>query len=250
MIRLDKYLSDYTEMTRSQAKKAIRSGKIRVNGELVRSGDDKVSFSDSVYWDGVEVKGMKHQYIMLNKPAGIISATKDCRDETVVEYIADHPDRQKNRGKMDPQMMLAKDLFPAGRLDKDTEGLLLLTNDGQMAHELLSPRKHVEKKYYVQLERDVDSTYVEKMAQGLEIGEKKPTKPAVLEVLRSREVYITITEGKFHQIKRMFETLGNRVTYLKRLEMGALVLDPDLQVGEWRYLTEEEIRLLAERKGG
>lgn len=131
-----------------------------------------------------------------------------------------------------------------GRLDKDTEGLLILTNDGELAHRLLSPRYHVAKKYFVQLDMDLDTTDVEKMREGLDIGEKRLTSPAVLEILAPREALLTITEGKFHQVKRMFAKLGKTVTYLKRVEMGTLVLDESLAVGEWRFLTEEEIRNL------
>lgn len=245
-LRLDKYLAEFTELTRSQAKKEIREGRVQVNGETAKTGNDKVAFSDSVLWDGREIRGQQYQYIMLNKPAGIISSTADNRDETVVEYIrkcspagmSSVPDHSRE------SVFLAKDLFPMGRLDKDTEGLLILTNNGELAHRLLSPKYHVAKKYFVQLDQDLDTTDVDKMREGLDIGEKKLTSPAVLEILAPREGLLTITEGKFHQVKRMFAKLGKTVTYLKRVEMGALVLDDSLAVGEWRFLTEEEIRNL------
>ena len=229
-LRLDKYLADFTELTRSQAKKEIQEGRVQVNGETAKTGNDKVAFSDSVLWDGREIRGQQYQYIMLNKPAGIISSTMDDRDETVVEYIRK---RSPVGSSSVPEhggesVFLAKDLFPMGRLDKDTEGLLILTNDGELAHRLLSPRHHVEK-----------------MWEGLDIGEKRLTSPAVLEILAPREGLLTITEGKFHQVKRMFAKLGKTVTYLKRVKMGTLVLDESLAVGEWRFLTEEEIRNLA-----
>lgn len=245
-LRLDKYLADFTELTRSQAKREIREGRVQVNGETAKAGNDKVAFSDSVLWDGREIRGQQYQYIMLNKPAGIVSSTADDRDETVVEYIrkrspAGISSISEHNGE---SVFLAKDLFPMGRLDKDTEGLLVLTNDGELAHRLLSPRYHEVKKYFVQLDKDLDTTDVEKMREGLDIGEKRLTRPAVLEILAPREALLTITEGKFHQVKRMFAKLGKAVIYLKRVEMGTLVLDESLAVGEWRFLTEEEIRNL------
>lgn len=239
-IRLDKYLADYTEMTRSQAKKAVREGRIRVNGEVVKAGDDKVSFSDSVSWDGKEIKGQQYQYIMLNKPAGVVSATEDNHETTVVELLQ----RRDSVKSSERDVFLARDLFPMGRLDKDTEGLLVLTNDGEMAHRLLSPKYHVDKKYFVKVDKEVDSTDVDEMCEGMDIGEKHLTKPASLEILSPYECYLTITEGKFHQVKRMFAKLGKTVVYLKRVQMGNLKLDETLAPGEWRFLTEEEIKEL------
>lgn len=240
-LRLDKYLSDYTEMTRSQAKKAIREGRIRVNGEIVKKGDDKLSFSDSVLWDEKEIRGQRYQYIMLNKPAGVISATRDDKETTVVEYVRRYKPMEGLAGGIDETFFLAKDLFPMGRLDKDTEGLLVLTNDGELAHRVLSPKYHVKKKYFVHVDQNVDTTDVERMREGLDIGEKRETKPAVLEIVSPKECYLTITEGKFHQVKRMFAALGKKVIYLKRVQMGSLKLDESLKPGEWRFLTEEEI---------
>ncbi len=247
-MRLDKYISDYTELTRSQAKKVIRDGEISVNGKVTKKGDDKVSFSDSVFWREREIRGQKNQYIMLNKPAGIVSSTEDNRDTTVVEYIRRTPAVQQSDGS--EGTMLAKDLFPMGRLDKDTEGLLILTNDGELAHRLLAPKNHVDKKYFVRLDADLEPGDGEALKNGLDIGEKHKTKPAILERLTDRECYLTITEGKFHQVKRMFAALGKHVIYLKRESMGALALDETLPVGEWRFLTEEEIeRLKGENHG-
>ncbi len=240
-LRIDKYLADYTDMTRSQAKKAIREGRVRVNGEIVKKGDDKVSFSDSVLWDEKEIRGQRYQYIMLNKPAGVISSTTDKNETTVVEYIHRHRTPKGWKERPDETFFLTKDLFPMGRLDKDTEGLLVLTNDGELAHRLLSPKYHVKKKYFVRVNRDVNETDVEHMRIGLDIGEKRETKPAVLEIVSPRECYLTITEGKFHQVKRMFAALGKTVIALKRVEMGSLKLDDSLEPGEWRFLTEEEV---------
>lgn len=230
-IRLDKYISDHTELTRSQAKKAIRNGRVRVNGKSVTEGNDKVSFSDSVLLDDHAIRGGEFQYIMLNKPAGVVSATSDSRDATVLDCIRD-------RGF---QGYAAKDLFPVGRLDKDTVGLLLLTNDGELAHRLLSPSRHVPKTYFVRLDERVTEEDVTRLAEGLDIGEKHITRPARARRLSDTECLLTITEGKFHQVKRMFRCLGKRVLYLKRIEMGGLRLDESLAEGEWRPLTEEEV---------
>lgn len=236
-VRLDKYISDYTELTRSQAKKAVRDGRVKVNGKTAAKGDEKVSFSDSVLLDQTEVKGAVYQYIMLNKPAGAVSATVDDENITVVDLVRDGMDQVSGR----PPSYVAKDLFPMGRLDKDTEGLLILTNDGALAHRLLSPGHHVPKKYYVELDAAVNVTDVEKMREGLDIGEKHLTKPAEMEILSENTCFLTITEGKFHQIKRMFQCLGKKVTGLKRVEMAGLELDETLAGGEWRFLTEEEV---------
>lgn len=236
-VRLDKYISDYTELTRSQAKKAVRDGRVTVNGKTAAKGDEKVSFSDSVLLDQTEVKGAVYQYIMLNKPSGAVSATVDDGNITVVDLVRDGMDQVSGR----PPSYVAKDLFPMGRLDKDTEGLLILTNDGALAHRLLSPGHHVPKKYYVELDAAVNVTDVEKMREGLDIGEKHLTKPAEMEILSENTCFLTITEGKFHQIKRMFRCLGKKVTGLKRVEMAGVELDETLAAGEWRFLTGEEV---------
>lgn len=239
-VRLDKYISDFTDMTRSQAKKAVRDGKVSVNGEVVTKGDEKVSFSDSVFLGRSEIRGAGYQYMMMNKPAGVVSATVDSEQKTVLDCVRSGVDQLSG----DPPPYVAKDLFPMGRLDKDTEGLLILTNDGPLAHRLLSPGRHVAKKYYVELDAAVDERDVEKMRRGLDIGEKRLTKPAVMEILSEHSCFLTITEGKFHQVKRMFGCLGKRVVGLKRVEMAGLELDGSLSAGEWRFLTEDEIAYL------
>ncbi len=239
-MRLDKFIADYTELTRSQAKKVIRDGEIRVNGTVTKKGDDKVSFSDSIFWGEQEIRGQQYQYIMLNKPAGVVSATTDNHDTTVVELL-----RQTNPFEGEEVFsLLAKDLFPMGRLDKDTEGLLILTNDGELAHRILSPKYHVAKKYFVRLDGDLEHSDIDAMKNGLDIGEKHLTKPAQLEILTDRECYLTITEGKFHQVKRMFAVLGKHVVYLKRMSMGEVELDEKLPSGSWRFMSEEEIERL------
>lgn len=239
-VRLDKYISDFTGMTRSQAKKAVRDGKVSVNGEVVTKGDEKVSFSDSVFLGQSEIRGGDHQYMMFNKPAGVVSATVDAEHKTVLDCVRSGIDQTSG----EPPSYVAKDLFPMGRLDKDTEGLLILTNDGPLAHRLLSPGRHVPKKYYVQLDTALDEQDVEKMRGGLDIGEKRLTKPAEMEILSGNCCFLTITEGKFHQVKRMFGCLGKRVIGLKRVEMAGLKLDESLAAGEWRFLTEDEIAYL------
>ena len=169
---------------------------------------------------------------MLNKPAGYVSATTDAKDKTVLDLNID-----KKR----------KDLFPVGRLDKDTEGLLLITNDGELAHRLLAPKKHVDKLYYAKVEGIVTEEDRKAFAEGVDIGEDEVTRPAVLKILKSAEVseiHLTIQEGKFHQVKRMFEAVGKKVIYLKRISMGTLYLDENLKLGEYRALTEEELKHL------
>ena len=233
MIRLDKYLADMSIGSRTEVKKLIRQGKVAVDGLIVKNPDVKIDIdTQSVTCNGIAVTYETYEYYMLNKPAGVISATSDSKEKTVLDLID-----SKRR----------KDLFPVGRLDKDTEGLLLITNDGELAHRLLSPKKHVDKLYYARVEGIVDTEDIDAFAKGLDIGEEEYTKPAKLIVLKSdviSEIELTIQEGKFHQVKRMFEAVGKNVIYLKRLEMGTLKLDEDLGLGEYRLLTQKEIEKL------
>ena len=229
-IRLDKYLADMGKGTRSEVKKAMGKGLVRVNNEIVKKPETKLDTdSDHVLFDGVLVGYAQYEYYMLNKPAGVISATEDKREKTVIDLIT-----EKKR----------KDLFPVGRLDRDTEGLLLISNDGELAHRLLSPSKHVDKVYYAKIDGKVTIEDVEAFQQGVDIGEEKLTRPAKLRILKSgtqSEIELTICEGKFHQVKRMFQAVGKEVVYLKRLQMGTLILDESLKPGEYRELTEQEI---------
>ena len=233
MIRLDKYLADMSIGTRTEVKKLIRQGKVAVDGLIVKNPDIKVDTgTQNVTYNGIAVTYETYEYYMLNKPAGVISATSDKTEKTVLDLI----DSKKR-----------KDLFPVGRLDKDTEGLLLITNDGELAHRLLSPKKHVDKLYYARVEGVVGMEDIDAFAKGLDIGEGEYTKPAKLEILKSdiiSEIKLTIQEGKFHQVKRMFEAVGKKVIYLKRLEMGTLKLDEGLALGEYRPLTQKEIEEL------
>lgn len=230
LIRLDKFLADRTEYSRSQIKQKLKKGSVTVNDEIVTSADLKINTEeDKVCFDGEELTYKEFSYYMLNKPAGVVSATEDKREQTVLSLLPAN---------------LRKDIFPVGRLDKDTEGLLLLTNDGALAHELLSPKKHVDKTYFVTLDHPAGSEDVLRFKEGLDIGEEKLTLPAELEILDGNDCRVTIREGKFHQIKRMFKACGNEVVYLKRLSMGNLKLDDSLPFGEYRPLTEEEINSL------
>lgn len=234
-MRLDKFLCDMGLGTRSQVKTSIRKGQVLVDGAVCRQPETKVSKSQEITYEGRPVSYTAMEYYMLYKPAGVVSATEDARERTVLELI-----KEKKR----------KDLFPVGRLDKDTEGLLLITNDGQLSHRLLSPKHHVEKVYYACVDGPVHEEYVEKFQTGLDIGDEKPTLPAKLEILKSgedaSEIRLTICEGRYHQVKRMMEVAGCRVTYLKRLSMGPLRLDETLKAGEYRHLTKAEIDKLKE----
>lgn len=232
MMRLDKYLAEMGVGTRQEVKKQIRQGKAAVNGTVVKAADTKIDeTSDEVTICGRNISYVSYEYYMLNKPAGVVSATEDRRDTTVIDLI-----KEKKR----------KDLFPVGRLDKDTEGLLLITNDGDLAHRLLAPKKHVDKVYYAKIDGMVTEEDVKRFAEGIDIGaeEEEMTRPAKLDIMKiaeESEIRLTIHEGKFHQVKRMFLAVGKEVTYLKRERMGTLCLDENLKPGEYRLLTEEEI---------
>ena len=223
--------------TRSEVKKLIRAGKVQVDGHTCKSPELKFDPEETeVMVEHTKVGYAAYEYFMLNKPKGCVSATEDSRYPTVLDYITEHK---------------RKDLFPVGRLDLDTEGLLLITNDGELAHDLLSPSKHIPKTYEAMIDGIVTEDDVELFAKGMDIGEKKLTKPAELVILKSNvisHVQITICEGKFHQIKRMFEVVQKPVLELKRLSMGRLTLDEDLAPGEYRSLTDNEIYDLRHRK--
>lgn len=228
MIRLDKYLCEMEAGTRSEVKAFIKKGRVTVNGETAKLPEQKVDETkDTVTLDGHSFSYQKYFYYMLHKPAGVVTAVRDHHDQTVLDLLVDAP---------------GKDLSPVGRLDKDTEGLLLITNDGALAHRLLSPVKHVPKTYLVHTKKPVTSQMCEKLEAGVEIGDETPTAPAKTKLLSDTDcgLLLTITEGRFHQVKRMLQAVGNEVVYLKRLSMGALVLDETLSKGSWRALTEEE----------
>ena len=231
MERLDKILANTGRWSRKEVRELVRAGRVAVNGVPVHSPEEKWDPAAEFALDGVSVSGERMVYLMLHKPAGLVSATEDPKQPTVLELLPDHLKRVG--------------LFPAGRLDKDTEGLLLLTNDGVLAHRLLAPRRHVDKTYFVQVEGQLDETDVEAFSTGMTLGDGLVCMPAGLEVLGQPDTAIvTLREGKYHQIKRMLASRGKPVRYLKRLTMGPLKLDPALKRGEWRPLTEEEMAAL------
>lgn len=225
MIRLDKYLADMGIGTRSQIKKAMRKGVVEVNGDIVKDSSFKVEEGvDEVVFDGFVITYEKYVYFMLNKPKGYISSTSDT-STTVMELI------------MEPY----KDMFPCGRLDKDTTGLLLITNDGQLAHELLSPNHHVEKEYLVHSAKPLSKEDMELFTKGMVLDGNEEIKPARIFEEDTCVYHVMIKEGKYHQIKRMFECCDNEVVELKRLRMKNLVLDADLEEGQYRPLTQDEL---------
>lgn len=248
-MRLDRYLVEMNKGSRSEVKKMIKSGRVSVDGEICREAERKIQPSASeVSLDGKQVGYAAFEYFMLNKPAGVVSATEDGRHKTVVSLIEDAKRR---------------DLFPVGRLDIDTEGLLLITNDGKLAHRLLSPKKHVDKTYFARVEGRLPEDAAEQFAGGITLEDGTRTLPARLVIQKAAEtaeengktesglseIELTIHEGKFHQVKRMFEAVGCRVVYLKRLSMGSLRLDGSLAPGACRRLTAEEISKLQEEGG-
>lgn len=225
-VRLDKFLSHMGYGTRNEVKNIIKNGWVTIEGKTIKKADFQVKEDQTVYVDDVPVSYVRYEYYILNKPAGYVSATEDTLHPTVMELIPS----------------IRNDLYPVGRLDLDTEGLLLVCNDGQLTHELLSPKKHVLKKYYVEFEGSLPENAIDIFAQPMDLDDFV-TKPAQLEVLDQDKAYLTISEGKFHQVKRMFQKAGCEVTYLQRVCFGPLELK-DLEIGQARALTPEEIELL------
>lgn len=231
-MRLDKYLTQAGIGTRSQVKEYIKKGFVTVDGVPEKRAEQKIDEAlQEICFQGERITFEKQVYYMLNKPQGYVSATVDQREKTVTELLA-----AENR----------KDLFPVGRLDKDTEGLLLMTNDGVLAHRLLSPKKHVPKKYLAVLAHDLTKEQIVQLEKGVDIGDEKLTLPSVFEWKdhTQKEAYLTITEGRFHQVKRMFEAVDNQVLFLKRISMGSLMLDETLPPGGYRRLTTKELEEL------
>ena len=230
LMRLDKFLTEMGLGTRSEVKKILKTKQITVNGEIVTKPETKVEpENDQISYKGEPVTYCEYEYYLFYKPAGCVTATEDQLHKTVMDYLTD---------------TVRSDLFPVGRLDIDTEGLLLITNDGALAHDLLSPAKHVEKTYYAVIDGVVTEKDVNSFENGVDIGEEKLTKPGKLRILKSEpesEIELTITEGRFHQVKRMFAALGNKVVALLRWRIGNVELDESLEEGEFRPLTQEEI---------
>lgn len=226
--RLDKLLASTGRWSRKEVKELVRQGRVRIDGRPAARPEDKFDPETAVIQvDGERVDCAPFVYIMLHKPAGLLSATEDKRQKTVLDLL---PDYLRRRG-----------LFPVGRLDKDTTGLLLITDDGALAHELLSPKKHVDKVYLAQVEGQVDREDVDALARGMVLGDGTQCLPAGLEPLEDgSRCLVTLREGKYHQVKRMLATRGKPVQTLKRLSMGPLVLDDSLKPGNWRFLTTKE----------
>lgn len=233
-MRIDKMLANLGYGSRKEVKGLLKKGAVKINGEIVKDAKEHIDPNqDVVIINGQEVVYKEFIYLMMNKPGGVISATEDNRDETVIDLL-----------EMEDQVY---EPFPVGRLDKDTEGLLLITNDGQLSHRLLSPKKHVPKTYFAVIEGEVTDEDILAFSKGVTLDDGYETKPGELVILKSglmSDIELTITEGKFHQVKRMFQAVGKRVVYLKRISMGSLKLDETLELGEYRELTDEELEEL------
>ncbi len=232
--RLDKVLSNFGFGSRTEIKSAVKKGLVTVDGIIIKDSSLHVDPAVStIVMNGIKLEYRKYIYLMMNKPQGVISATTDTRQKTVFDIM--------------PEEYKCFDLFPAGRLDIDTEGLVLMTNDGQLAHEILSPKKHVTKQYYARVLGRVEQSDIDSFERGVTLDDGYNTLPAKLEIIKSddiSEIKLSIVEGKFHQVKRMFEAVEKKVIYLKRLSMGMLKLDESLGLGECKELTEADVELL------
>ena len=232
--RVDKLLANTGRWSRKEAAELVRAGRVTVEGTPVCRREEKFPAQTRFRVDGEEISTEEHTYLMLHKPAGLVSATEDPRESTVLSLLPEHLRRIG--------------LFPAGRLDKDTVGLLLLTNDGALAHALLAPGRHVDKRYLVRVEGVLDREDERAFREGMVLGDGFHCLPAGLEILGAHEAIVTLWEGKYHQIKRMCAARGKKVVFLKRLTFGSLTLDEALEPGGWWPLTEEELRTLRERR--
>ena len=225
--RLDKYISSQTALSRKEAQKAIRDKRVSVNGELCRTPDAKIDIeADSVALDGKALSYAKHVYYMMDKPPGVVSATEDKAERTILDIL--------------PPELMRDGLFPAGRLDKDTTGLLIITDDGDYAHRMLSPKKHVVKRYIAQLDREPDDDVPRRFEEGIVLADGTACKSATAVPMGERLVAAELSEGKYHQVKRMFAALGYKVVALRRVKIGALELDEALSQGDVRVMSEEE----------
>jgi 16S rRNA pseudouridine516 synthase len=238
-MRIDKWLSNTGFGSRKEVKQLLKSGAVTLNGTVIKDPKTQADpDKDHVLVHGEEAVYKEFIYLMMNKPQGVISATEDSRHETVIDLL-----ELEDQG-FEP--------FPVGRLDKDTEGLLILTNDGQLSHTLLSPKKHVPKTYFAKINGSIPENTYEKFKEGVVLEDGYQTQPAKLQIVKDSmdesEIFLTITEGKFHQVKRMFEAVDRKVTYLQRVQMGNLKLDETLPLGTYRELTEEELSMLSEKE--
>lgn len=230
MMRLDKFLCETGGYTRSEAKELLRKGHVTLNNQVEKRPEYKINeVSDTIMINGKVLYYEKNHYYLLHKPAGVITATEDPKQHTVLDLL-DGIDKRK--------------LFPVGRLDKDTEGFLLITDDGELSHQLLSPKNHVPKTYFVRLRDPITHEAVMQLEKGLDIGDKDLTLPSTIKCITNKEIELTICEGRYHQVKRMLQAVGNEVIYLKRLSMGSLCLPGDLEIGKFRRLTKEELNQL------
>ncbi|MEO2078496.1 MAG: pseudouridine synthase [Bacillus sp. (in: firmicutes)] len=233
-MRIDKMLANLGYGSRKEVKQLLKSGSVKIDDVVVKDAKQHVDpEKQTVTLNGEVIEYREFIYLMMNKPQGVLSATEDNHTETVIDLL-----------ELEDQVY---EPFPVGRLDKDTEGLLLITNDGQLAHRLLTPKKHVPKTYFAVIEGEVTEADITAFANGVTLDDGYETKPGELKILKSgirSDIELTITEGKFHQVKRMFEAVGKRVVYLQRISMGPLELDETLELGEYRELTDEEIELL------
>ncbi|MCH6265826.1 pseudouridine synthase [Neobacillus citreus] len=233
-MRIDKMLANLGFGSRKEVKQLLKNGAVKVDDVVIKDAKQHVDpNTQTVTLNGEVIEYKEFIYLMMNKPPGVISATEDNVDETVIDLL-----------EMEDQVY---EPFPVGRLDKDTEGLLLITNDGQLAHRLLSPKKHVPKTYFAVIDREVTEDDVKAFAKGVVLDDGYLTKPGELKIIKSgirSDIELTITEGKFHQVKRMFEAVGKRVVYLQRISMGPLQLDETIELGEYRELSDEELELL------
>lgn len=234
--RIDKILSSQNVGSRSYIKSMIKSGRIFADGIIVKRAEEKFNPENTVFTvDGKEITFKKNIYIMMNKPAGVLSASNDKNAKTVIDIL---PENLKRRG-----------LFPAGRLDKDTEGLLIITDDGEMSHKMLSPKNHIYKLYKAVTDKILDENDVQAFRNGIKYGNIECL-PADMRIIEKNTALVEICEGKFHQVKKMFNSVGANVTYLKRLRIGELFLDDNLKLGEARELTKDElIRILSNKQG-
>lgn len=235
-MRIDKFLSVTGTATRTEAKKAVRAKAVTVNGTAVASADIHIDpLKDEITFFGQKIIYREHTYIMMNKPDGVVSATEDGRDKTVIDLL--------------PPNIQSDKLFPCGRLDKNTLGLMLITDNGDLAHELLSPRSHVSKSYRFKTAGPISSEDAKRFESGVTLADGYVTMPAQIDLFENGdEGIITLKEGKYHQIKRMMGALNNKIIYLERITFGPLVLDESLKRGEWRFLTDEEIEKLKQHK--
>jgi len=234
VLRIDKMLANLGYGSRKEVKQLLKSGAIKVDDAVVKDAKQHVDTAkQSVTLNGEVIEYREFIYLMMNKPQGVLSATEDSACETVIDLL-----------ELEDQVY---EPFPVGRLDKDTEGLLLITNDGQLAHRLLSPKKHVPKTYFAVIDGEVTEADIDAFSRGVTLDDGYETKPGELKILKPgirSDIELTITEGKFHQVKRMFQAVGKRVVYLQRISMGPLALDETLELGEYRELTDEEVELL------